>query len=766
MDADGNGLYDDTERKAMLEEFLKASPELPQVVEANSVAVVKAQTDNPLDFQEGGGKAGEAAATPGGKEIFDMDGDGRVTIEEQSKGRPPLSMIMPPSFLQSGVRIPWGLDVFPEWIATAYFQEDVAEGAVGQQTTRGTVKGDAAQTDAALQPRKSGERGGVEFAANSGQHLVMPGQRDARWNYRWCILTFRIDGSTGTDRRTVLLDINKGNGSSLSSPKIWYDKDAGLGVQYVGTNKGGLDRRIMTGRNVVADGKTWNVLVCGIRYGQMHASLNGVPMASETKQPPRFSGEWPTVKESYLGDASKGNMAWACDALVFGLSEPSEAMVRKMTGWAAHRLGFQSHLPEGHPYRVDGPVVDAEDFPSRYVHDDAKWTAWGAATKDKSITRVNAGGPRVEPQGFEQVFIDDFRADRVKASTSGEGDLWVGPGYNIAVGGKVPLATPGKEPNAYPYDAANRKQILSIVSTPNGRWLASSFYSVNDMGWGHTWKGPKIFRIRCMFPKTEQKDLAGVLWPAFWSYGVEHLFWRTTNRIENDYFELDGSSGGWLNGLSTHLHYPYLKGNLFAKNGGSYQRYKVYGGDLNNPEKSRIEGGFFAWDGQFHTWEYVFDKDMTYINISIPQPDGQEKWVEVCRVPTAPTYLEREDLQLSYAVKEKGSMPRPGERPDFVVESVEVLQKTSQVEAAPEAPFTARPEISGSVTEGSAITCQPHLDGITDVRYYWFADNYPLTYGPDNTYTVTAADAGRKIRCLVKAVGARDMPEAWSNALN
>jgi len=80
-------------------------------------------------------------------------------------------------------------------------------------------------------------------------------------------------------------------------------------------------------------------------------------------------------------------------------------------------------------------------------------------------------------------------------------------------------------------------------------------------------------------------------------------------------------------------------------------------------------------------------------------------------------------------------------------------------------PFTARPELTGEVKAGSTITRDANIEGITDVRYYWYADGYPLTYGPDNTYTITDAEAGKPIRCMVQAVGARDMPEAWSDVL-
>ncbi|HEV7301567.1 MAG TPA: hypothetical protein VGN72_19540 [Tepidisphaeraceae bacterium] len=729
LDADGNGLYDDAERKALLDVLQKQYPT-------------------------------ELAGT------FDHDGDGKVTIPEQTQGRHPLSTVIPKTFPQSDVKIPWGIDMFPEWISTAYLQEDLEPGEVKEHAPRGLfTKHNATPVNDSKLPKRAADRGGIEFAANSGQQLTMPGARDARWNYRWCVLTFKVDSGTGTDAETLLLDLNTGNGPARSSPKVWFHMDTGLHVQFVGSNKSGLDKRVMVAENVLADGKTWNVLVCGMRYGQMFASVNGVELKTQSPQPPRFSTARPDVPaeelNSYLGDPGQGAMAWAYDSLIFGLTEPSEAMVRKMTGWAAHRLGFQESLPADHPYRSARPVMDAEDLPDRYVHDEAKWLVLGEKVKDKSVTRVNAGGPRVDPKGFERVFHDDFRANRLGDSRNGDGDLWVGPGFNTAVGVDSPLIPPGQEPNAYPYDEKNQKQTVALVDEGNGRWRAGALYTVNDMGYGYTWKGPKVFRIRCMFPKSTQADLTGGLFPAFWSYDPDFLFWRTANRTEVDYFEFDGQNGNWLNGLSTHHHYSHLRENIFAKNPGTYKRFKVYGGELTE-EKSNIPGGIFLWDGQYHTWEFVFDRDMTYINVTIPGPDGKDRWVEICRAPTAPTYLNNLDLQFNMALKARYG--KPTSREDYTVDFIEVLQKSEDLQTVP-APFTAKPTLSGSSAAGSTITCEPNLKGVTDVRYYWFADGYPLTYSPSNTYKITAAEAGKEIRCMVRAVGALDKPEAWSEPL-
>jgi hypothetical protein len=767
LDTDRNGLYDDTERFALLQVFQQEVPELNEIIAKKSMPVVQATSNYQEDF------SANQLDAPGSEVIpfttFDLNGDGKVSIEEQSFERPPLSLLLPQRIIDIDAKIPWSPDIFPEWITTAFLQEDVKVGQMPPFTARGTVRLEATQANPSLQPHKVKQGAGVEFGANTGDYLKTNGRRDARWDYRWTLFTFRIDANSGNGNETVMVDINSGNQGGMSSPKIWYDKASGLNIQYTGNSLSGQDLRVMKTKDVFTDGKMWNVVVCGIRYGQMFASVNGQPLTTETPQLPRYSTREINKRNSFIGNRTNDNAAWAYDALIFGLTEPSEAMVRKMTGWAAHRLNFAQALPDGHPYRTERPFLDAEDFPYRYNHDDITWNEWGNSTKSKAITRVNAGGQRHYPEGFQRVFYDDFRARRVSDSTASDGDLWMGVGFNVAVGADARLIKPEEQPDAYPHDARNKKQIVSLVPQGN-RWRGSAMYSVNDMGYGYSWKGPKIFRIRCMFPDIPQKKLASGLFPAFWSYGIENIFWRTSNRIEIDWFEFDGASGAWLNGLSTHYHYPYFRGesNIFAKNTNSHNRFKAYGGILDE-KRSKIPGGIYFWDGKYRTWEFVVDEDMTYINVTIPDGFGNERAVEVGRVPTVATYLEDIDLQINYAMKSKKGKgePKKAIRQDYTIDWVEVLQKTDDIEAVP-APFTERPEIRMTAKNprpGDQVVCRANLDGITDVRYYWYADEYPLTYGADNTYTLTYDDIGKRIRCQVKAVGALNHPTAWSNTL-
>ncbi len=691
--------------------------------------------------------------------VFDADGDGKVSIEEQDLGRHPLTQLISPAAVEKGTDIPWSPDLFSEWLMYCLVPADLPEGPVEKFPARGLRESqETIRPEGASAPVRTAD--GLVFGP--GAFLSAPRERDARWFYRWGALLFKLDApdTSAPARETVLLDVNSGRGPSRSSPRVAYSQETGLSVQFVGLGNGVDTRRAVT-KTAVADGKTWNILVFGMRQGNLFASLNGLPFGPESPQPGRFSTPQMNEKDvsTYIG--SKDGAGWTLGALLLGQTEPSEATVRKLEGWAAHALGAEVSLPGGHPYKVSAPVLDLEDLPHRYTHDSAVWDKWLEGIKDKTFTRANAGGPRVVPEGFRRVFFDDFDLFRVSDSTSGTGNLWMAPGWNTAVGANAQLMAPRRDPDVYPHDGAKGVQRLSLVKK-NDRFFSSGIVSVNDLGQGYSWTGPKVFRTRVMFPKKDPKKIPGGLFPAFWSYGTEFLYWRTSNRIECDFFELDGLGPAYYNGLSTHVHYPHVKSS-FVANTNSYQRGKGYGGVLDE-EKAKIPGGFTIWDGVYHTWEFVFDTETTFVNITVPDPErpGEDRWVEVFRIPTSPTYLERLYLLYDYALKAKQGTP--GDREDFFIDWVEVYQKAEQVDRVPEI-FAARPEIVGKAEVGGKLVCRASAPGITDFRYYWFVDDQPITYGASEEFIVGPKYAGRVIRCMVKAVGARDMPEVWTAAV-
>ena len=124
------------------------------------------------------------------------------------------------------------------------------------------------------------------------------------------------------------------------------------------------------------------------------------------------------------------------------------------------------------------------------------------------------------------------------------------------------LGLPVRDPDVYPHDDSRGIQTFSLARK------------------GDRWAGPKVFRVRCRFPDAPGgAKLPKGLFPAFWSYGTEYLYWRTSNRIECDWFELEGANPRWLNGLSTHLHCTHVR-NPHVRRADSYPRYKLMGAEL------------------------------------------------------------------------------------------------------------------------------------------------------------------------------------------
>lgn len=709
--------------------------------------------------------------------VFDADGDGLVTaLEQDGEGRDPLSQILTRESVAAAPEIPWTPDLFPEWLMTAFVQEDApVGGTVGTLPTRGVLTNITATALSSGIHRESPD-GGIVFPP--GAQLSFPGTKDAHWFYRWGVLVFRVLSFPNDDSETVLLDVNTGNSPSRSSPRIAYNHRTGrLSVRFVGRGAKGLDIRELSAHCDPG----WNVAVFGMRQGNLFLDVNG----TDAEYDPRFSSPYAPVQpgryaverlndkdlESRLGDSSPDSVTWTLDALLLGQTEPSEAQVRKLVGWAAHRRGFADRLPKeanyvshyvpNHPYRDRRPVLDVEDLPHRFRVDDDAWAALLARNADKSFTRSCTGQPREDrTQGYERVFFDDFRAFRIADSRSGAEGPWMAPGYNTAVGGKAPLLAPGRDPDVYPHDDDRGIQTFSLARKGD-RWYGSAAYTVNDMGQGYSWAGPKVFRVRCRFPAApDGATLPKGLFPAFWSYGTEYLYWRTSNRIECDWFELEGANPRWLNGLSTHLHYTHVK-NPHVRRADSYPRFKLMGAELKE-ELVGIPGGIRFWDGAFHTWEFAVGPDLTVISITVPDAGapGGERWIELCRGQTSPTYLEPLFLLFDYALKTTDGMPADGARCDFDVDWVEVLQRTEDIERLPSA-FAERPALRKNAT---ALYCSAHTPGVTDLRYYWFADDgYPVTFGASARLPLDRLPAGTKsVRCMVKAAGALDQPEAWT----
>ena len=616
---------------------------------------------------------------------------------------------------------------------------------------------DASQPDPLLQPTKLAEAGGVEFAENSGQHLAFPRVRDALASYRWALAIFRVDESTGSGNTASIFTVNasggSGNVAGTQMPSLVYQKDSGLLMaQFRGLGPSGSTYYNLTSDAALADGETWNVALIYRRGGRLFMSVNGADAGAPLPETLTFSVQPPPKNSvSYIGNRELTGPTWAYDAIVFGQSELTEAQVKKIEGWAMQRIGRAADLPADHPYQNTVPVVGPEDFPSRYAFDtkawDARWEKWPEANRWVNRGETFYADPAATPAGYTRVFYDDFRADSVgrsDRSDGGEDLIWYGPGWNDGVGKLARSWEPHRSPDLYEHNELDQTLTLSLQHD-GGTWRAATIYSVDEAGTGRSWEGGGIFRARVKFPDI-QGDPGVDYFPAFlWFYNLEHLFWRTSERIEFDGYELEGIDDDWINGGSSHVHageYPGLFGHLAV----DIPHEKIFGDTY---------AGFDVWDGQYHLYEVRVDPVMTYLTI-----DG----VELARVETPSEYLQRLYMIADYALKDKGQKPDRTVRHDMTIDYIEVLQRTDQV-ADFTAPFEARPTLTGKAQVEQTLTCTPNLPSeLRDLRFYWYSDGYPRGFGLSPEYTVRPDDVGTEIRCMVKAVGALDQPEAWTEA--
>lgn len=670
----------------------------------------------------------------------------------------------------------WNLEAFPEMIVHSFTQERAPSGPVSSIKSGGfmsMVKDAQAHAPAGKEPVKLSEGQGIEFPADGGKYLSFERDIDSVTLYRWTLMIFRVDPDSGSSDTASILRVNDGpqtNGRSGNwTPRIDYNKATNsMQVYYRGSHK----HELQSAPNSIATDGSWNVVLTYRRHGHLFLNVNGI-QCDQSPDDVSFSTEQTEdIIESRIGDKRDQSPAWALDGLWIGQSELSEAVVKKMEAWA---LGRAATLPGGAAAKASfKPVIDDEDFPQRYTFDAERYATW-RAKNDETIRLAYQGQPVAEVQpdrsDWVRVFVDDFRtpAEVSKRSLNGTsiGDstydfgagkqIWYSPGTNSAVGGKA-ISKNGSDrpfPDVFvhaPEEENLTMKLYSAVPAKDGRpaqWRNAQFSSVNQAGHGYTWAGRKGFRVRTKFNNVGP----GVFPCPMWFYNVESLFWRTGERIEFDIIELDDD---WDNYGGTHIHHGQFKG-LFGHSEYDTMKKKSTPEELHSLKLAAGKNicGINAFDGEYHTWEVWIEDDTTYINV-----DG----VEVARVETIPEYLERLYMYLDTALKERAGMDESLSY-DMIVDSVEAFQPAADVNATPDAPFTARPTLAGQASIGSEVSCTSHIEGIEDVWYYWHSDGYPRGFGKSNTYTVLPEDQGAEIRCKVKAVGAKDQPEAWTAPL-
>lgn len=641
---------------------------------------------------------------------------------------------------------PFELWDVPELIVNSYRAEDLPAGALARHPAWGFAPLDAAQPDPSLQPVM--EDGAVTFTAGSGQNLAFGRVGDALRSYRWSLMVFRLDGGSTRADKVRLVSVNASTVAGGQTPRLDYDRARNrIVASWRGLGSDGTAHVAVSAGPVVADGETWNVVLTYRRAGRLYISVNGQTRMSRPDIVTLSAPPPQNDVQSVIGaEVGRGSPTWGYDILVFGQSELPEAMVQVVEGWAMWRADRNADLPEDHPYRTAPPVMADVDMGPRYHHDADAWAAlW--ERNPRSVREVHRGKRLPGIEGYETVFFDDFRENRIGRSDqigNGQDVIWNAPGWNGGVGRAARMATPNRMPELYAHDPDAETLTLSIGNA-NGRWFASAIYSVNDDGQGYSWANGGIYRVRIRFPKIEgNPDVA--YFPAIpWFYNLEHLFWRTGERIELDAFEFEGIDPRWVNGGSSHVHkghYPGLFGHLAAD--------APFGKILSDKIDLHI------WDGEFHIWEMRITRETTILGL-----DG----VELARAETPPEHLERLYMIADYALK-PGNEPDPGHLHGMEIDWIEVLQPTEQLQLLPSV-FRTHPQLTLSERRDTAH-CAPNLRAdVTDIRYYWFmADGYPLGFGIEPSRALAPHERAEGLRCMVRLSGLAGQPEAWSRPSN
>ncbi|WP_068114962.1 hypothetical protein [Tropicimonas marinistellae] len=642
----------------------------------------------------------------------------------------------------------WDLFDFPELLINSYDVRDLPDGPVARHTAGGIDPKDAVQPDSSFRPVKLSDGDGVRFAPGSGAHLDFADIRDALGSYRWSLVTFRISANTD-DAETALITVNLpaevGNVAGTQTPAlIFRPVDGTLIARWRGlTDAGSTDFDVISAA-VVADGETWNVALAYRRHGRIFLNVNGYEGRPSGPETFTFSNVRSiSSRLSRIGSAEPSGIDWSYQTIAFGQSDLSEALVDKIVAWAMWRVGRGPQLPPDSRYSMAPPLVDTADRPKRYVFDAESWKKTWAKTSKRSRQRKK-GDPLPQASAYVPVFLDDFRRNSVGlsyASAGGERHIWYGPGWNESVGKLARMQPPGATPDLYRHDPEAQHLTLSLAYDDG--WRAPALYSVNDAGVGRSWAGGGIFRARVKFPAIEGNPKVGYFPAIPWFYNVEHLIWRSGERIEFDGFEFEGIDPRWINGGSSHVHKGYYPGH-FGRLSEDAPNHKIFG------KRAWVD----VWDGEFHLWEVRIEPEETSLAV-----DGKI----LATAPTPREYLERLYMVIDYALKPDQGEPDRTTSHDMVIDYVEVLQRREIVDAVP-ALFLRRPEISGSARVGAALTCHAHLpDAVRDIRFHWIgADGYPKAVSTAPEYVVSEADLGDKLRCRVRAVGATDMPEAYS----
>ena len=636
----------------------------------------------------------------------------------------------------------WTPDLVPEIVVYDFRQEDVPDGAVAEWKSRG-VKPQTAKGKATKLP----EMGGVLFSAGTTEGLSWPKDNRGLWLNRWWVVIARAD-MAGVAKDVPAMTVNGAAGGSMRrQPYVRFAGGEGKLQCLLHSPAGPAVQQADCGKSF-AD---WNLVVGFRRGGQYHAWINGA------KQPPvPFTGMEPNRDADSLSGLGVNEVVKtlaanvAVDCAIVGQSELNDAQVDKLVGWAHWRAGRQDLLPADHPYKNAPPRgLDANDRPELFTFDLDAWTKWvDVCNKTKKAHRGDPAPPADDGKGndYSVVFFDDFKADSVVDDlTGGPSEIWYCPTHLSGINVSAQAVRKSDKPSCYVHDPRGSGTMTLRMLDVGGRWRSGAFSSVNKEGLGRSWSKGR-FRIRCKFPRLAAPRPG--FFPAFWSYGTEHLFWRTRNRVEMDFFEYDGRNGAWIN-TTLHVHAAPIPYDIPEIRQSPDVRYKLDGREL--VPKNNFDPKIDIYDGQYHVWEFRIEDDFSYLVV-----DDKE----VVRVPTEKWLRTKKYIMVDWALRAKERPAVAGQTYDMTIDWIEVQQRERDLADVPRG-FRARPALSGARGAGRTITCAPNVEA-SQIEYRWYKNGEPIVGATQASFTEDANSAGKSLRCHVRAVSLLNQPEAWT----
>lgn len=649
----------------------------------------------------------------------------------------------------------WSPSSFPNEILFA-FHADKMQGSPVTHKPDGLLSAASRQALASRVPTLS--EGGLRFTGN--QYLLREGTSFGASLFRGILVIFKVDDPS-RNGQAHLVAINASG--KWDTPSLRYQNGRLIGrwdATFMGAAKS-TDRPHESERievycdGVVSDGATWNVAVIGRHDNYLFARLNGRSSTGRSHPDLPYTTSNNTNGESIIGlRADQGdNRTIVIKDLVAWQGEVSEGWVRKLEDWAAGR----AQRPFFHG--EEPPVYEESDTPYIPQFDKTAWDAWVAANpRNAPEYRDHIGEPALSLEGYSPVFREDFRANPLSSSSKMANSIFAlkAQGGNPAVGGDAATRNPFLDdvPSpAYEYDPDQQSLTLYNQFYDN-RWNSAAVTSVTNSAHGRSWAGGYVLRWRDQFGS----DTAGKLfWGRGWGYGLLSRRYHHIPRFEIDFNEPDAINRFYGNLFSVHNHAPHFGGRR------PVPHHKLIAQEIKVSRGWPVD--LDQWNGRPITWEVRVDPDYVYLNVDLTSPADMSQrscMIEWLRFPTPPGALERWYFMFNTAIKTGGDWePDRAKRYPYTLHEIQVWQRDAIVNVIPDA-FSARPVLR---RDGDMLIVDPKLRTSLDfVEYVWVAeDGYLIDVTRDARRRVDLNNTTVKV--LVRAVGAVNLPEAWSNSL-